>query len=122
VAAGSLQTVKEKEKPEIKKEQKPIPPVTQLFVKGNRFELDLVEKLGILLVPSRKEVKNTKVVKNFVHSYEDRFICLIDFNQNQPGKPSDIRIVVLKKYTIYAKDTRMKLSKAAFSLYSSTKS
>ena len=80
----------------------------------------MIEQLGILLVPSRKEVKNSSLVKNFVHSFEDRYICLLDFAQGKSDKP-DIRLVVLKKWTVYAKETMGKLSKAAFSIYASTK-
>ena len=92
-----------------------------MLVKGNRFELEVMDQLGLLFVPSRKEVKNTKLVKNFVHSFEDRFLCLVDFNQGKSTDKPDIRLVVLKKWTIYAKETRNKLSRAAFSIYSSTK-
>jgi len=93
---------------------------SDVFVKGQRLELEEVEQLGVQLVQSRKEVKNSKIVRNFVHSYEDRHLCLVDFNDEPRGKP-DIRLVVLRKWTFYAKETRSKLSKAAYSIYSTTK-
>ena len=71
---------REREEAEKKEMPKPKPSVTELFVKGKRIELEVMERLGVLLIPSRKEVKNTNLVKNFVHSYEDRYICMVDFN------------------------------------------
>lgn len=45
--------------------------------KGDLIELYDLEALGISLIHTRKEVKNTSLIRNFVSSYEDRFVSLI---------------------------------------------
>ena len=48
-----------------------------LIEKRNRIELKQMEELGIKLVATRKEVKNASIVRNFISSYEDRYVAII---------------------------------------------
>jgi len=47
------------------------------IVKGKLLELDDLLSLGIEVVKTRKEVKNTSLVRNFVSSYEDRYVTIL---------------------------------------------
>lgn len=86
---GSSDEDKPKPKPLISKTRvAPVklnePNLQELIIKGNRIENIQME--GILsnwkiVVMARKEVKNSSMIKNFISSFEDRIICLVNLNQ-----------------------------------------
>ena len=64
------------------------------MVKGNRIEVEVIEQMRmankLLLIHGRKEVKNVNLVKNFISTFEDRFIAIVNFIfplplSHQPG-------------------------------------
>ena len=74
----------------------------ELLFKGNKIELEVIEAMGLNLVPTRKEVKNTSIVRNFISTFEDRHLCLVNL-KGQPQKTAQsnqnsTHLVVLRKY------------------------
>lgn len=71
------------------------------MVKGNRIEVEVIEQMRmankLLLVHGRKEVKNVNLVKNFISTFEDRFIAILNFkNDNDENQKDQYHLVVLK--------------------------
>ena len=56
------------------------------MVKGNRIEVEVIEQMRmankLLLIHGRKEVKNVNLVKNFISTFEDRFIAIVNFKKD----------------------------------------
>jgi len=66
-----------------------------MFKKGSRLPVTRVRQLGINLMHARKEVKNAKLVRNLISSYEDRHLALISF-QSSYSKVEALHLVVLE--------------------------
>ena len=55
----------------------------------------LMLKHNIHFIATRKEVKKQSILKNFLSSQEDRFLCLLDLSSDAQKK--EWHLVVLKK-------------------------
>ena len=67
----------------------------------NRIEVEVIEQMRmankLLQVHGRKEVKNVNLVKNFISTFEDRFIAILNFNNdNDENQKDQYHLVVLK--------------------------
>ena len=99
---------------EKKEEENPIT-LAKILYKGNKLEIQDIEALGLHVIPTRKEVKNTSLVRNIISTYEDRYLCLVNLNtksQNQPNQLST-HLIVFKKNFATGQVTKKRISAAA---------
>lgn len=73
------------------------------MTKGNKLELQELEKLKIDVVLTRKEVKNISSLRNIVSSFEDRYLALIFIEDK-------CYLLVLKKWLALATETKKRIS------------
>ena len=94
--------------------------IKDILIKGNRIDNWDFESLNLHLIPTRKEVKNTKLT-NIVTNFEDRYLCLVNLSSSQGVGEANLfstHLVVFKKHQAKASEAKKKISKAAQQLLS----
>ena len=86
------------------------------------MELADFEALNLHPIACRKEVKNTNLVRNFVSSFEDRYLCLANLSSPDANQVNvyATHLVVFKKYLATGTEAKKKISAAAQTMLTAT--